>query len=322
MPALDPEVLSRALPVLEARAADQGGVFSVGQAIAAGLTPAHVRTLVRRGTWIDVRHGVLALASRWEQAPLLTSCAGKLLRLSPEAVVSHASAWNLYQLPYLEAPAEPTMTVPIRTTRPTAGVLESVLPAEQVLRFGTVPVTTGPRTVVDVLRNAPDRFEALTLADGALRDGVSRVRVDEMINWCEGWPGIQQARAAWALAEALSESPLESRHRLLFREAGLPEPELQVKVRDLAGRVVARVDFLFRAQRTVVESDGKVKYLDDARANRRRNDVLWDEKVREDRLRDLGLEVVRATWADTKDGGHDLVRRVSRAFDRAARRAA
>lgn len=306
----------------------QGGVFSVAQAIASGLTPAHVRTLVRRGEWIDVRHGVLALRSRWEQAPLLTACAGKLHRLGPGAVVSHASAWNLYELPYLDPPVEPTVTVPSRSTRPTAGVLESVLPAEQVLRFGVVPVTNGPRTVVDVLRNAPDRFEAQALADGALRSDVERPQVDDLIAWCEGWPGIQQAREAWAFGDGRSESPLESRHRLLFRQRGLPEPELQVTLGDQAGRFVARVDFFFRAQRTVVESDGKVKYVESDRdravpkRNRRRDLTLWEEKLREDRIRDLGLEVVRATWADSEDGGEDLVRRVLRAFDRAARRAA
>jgi hypothetical protein len=45
-------------------------------------------------------------------------------------------------------------------------------------------------------------------------------------------------------------------------------------------------------------------------------------KLREDWLRDMGLEVVRATWADRLDHGQSLVRRVLRAFDRQQRRAA
>ena len=81
---------------------------------------------------------------------------------------------------------------------------------------------------------------------------------------------------------------------------------------DDQGREIARVDFLFRGQRTVCEADGRVKY-DDPRA-------LWRQKRREDQLREQGLEVVRATWADGADDGRALAERLRRAFARAAAR--
>lgn len=59
------------------------------------------------------------------------------------------------------------------------------------------------------------------------------------------------------------------------------------------GTAVARVDFLFRAQRTIVEFDGAVKY-----EGVEGRDALFREKRREDRLRALGYQVVRLTWAD------------------------
>ena len=73
---------------------------------------------------------------------------------------------------------------------------------------------------------------------------------------------------------------------------------------------MGRVDFLFRAQRTIVEFDGLVKYGGaDGRP------ALIDEKRREDALRSLGYQVVRLTWRDLHDPA--LVGRlVSAAFAR------
>jgi len=83
---------------------------------------------------------------------------------------------------------------------------------------------------------------------------------------------------------------------VLFASFGLPKPELQVEIRDERGRLVGRVDFLFRAQRTIVEFDGLVKY---GGADGRQ--ALIDEKRREDSLRALGYQMVRPTWRDLYD---------------------
>ena len=59
----------------------------------------------------------------------------------------------------------------------------------------------------------------------------------------------------------------------------------------------------------LIEFDGRVKYAT--------GDALWAEKQREDRIRGLGYEVVRLTWADLKNP-----ERVRRLVDAAIRRAA
>jgi very-short-patch-repair endonuclease len=67
---------------------------------------------------------------------------------------------------------------------------------------------------------------------------------------------------------------------------------------------------VFRAQRTIVEFDGLIKY---GGADGRQ--ALVDEKRREDALRSLGYQVVRLTWRDLYDPG--LVDRLIRqAFTR------
>jgi hypothetical protein len=71
------------------------------------------------------------------------------------------------------------------------------------------------------------------------------------------------------------------------------------------------VDQLFRAESTVVEVDGKVKYAD---PNVDPREVLWQEKLREDRIRGEGWQVVRLTWAHLQGSRQELRARMLTAF--------
>ena len=79
--------------------------------------------------------------------------------------------------------------------------------------------------------------------------------------------------------------------RLLLVDLG-HDVRSQVRIPDTTGAVFARVDLLVGTW-VVVEFDGLVKYEGaEGRA------ALAAEKAREDRLRAMGYEVVRLTWAD------------------------
>jgi hypothetical protein len=298
------------LAAVEAQAARQGGVFTWEQARAAGLSDAQARTLVRRGAWRSLGHGLLTGLPSGEDHTV--DAAAGLLRWDRRMVISHASAGVLWQLPYVDRPPVPTFTAE-RARRGESGVYVAAFTAADVTHWSGLPITTPERTLVDLLRTASSRGRAQALADGAARRAFDDGRLDAALRAGTGWPGIRQAREAWQHRDGRIESVLESCCRVWFRDGGLPEPEPQIEVR-AGGRILARVDFLFREQRTAVESDGRLKYDDPA--------ALWQEKLREDRLRDLGFEVVRATWADGADGGAQLVERVRRAFTRADRRTA
>ena len=90
----------------------------------------------------------------------------------------------------------------------------------------------------------------------------------------------------------------------------LPQPELQVPFADAAGPI-GRVDFYWKAHRTVGESDGRMKY-DQPQA-------LWHEKRREDRLRELGLQVVRWSHRDITQNPRAVYDRLMAAFRRGDR---
>ncbi|HKE50057.1 MAG TPA: hypothetical protein VKE25_00970, partial [Actinomycetes bacterium] len=126
-----------------------------------------------------------------------------------------------------------------------------------------------------------------------------------------GRPGEAKARKLIDLAGGRAESPLESHSRAFFLAAGLPMPETQVEIRDDRGRFVARVDFLWREQRTVGEADGRLKYSS--------LEVLYREKQREDRIRELGFEVVRWDTTDLRHSSAGTATRVRAAFARGAR---
>jgi hypothetical protein len=110
------------------------------------------------------------------------------------------------------------------------------------------------------------------------------------------WPGAPRARRAVELADGRAESPLETRGRLRIVGAGLPRPELQVEIH-AGGRLVAVVDGWFDEAAVAVEFDGRVEYTDPWRG-RPPEQVLWEEKRREDELRALDIRVVRIVDAD------------------------
>jgi hypothetical protein len=135
------------------------------------------------------------------------------------------------------------------------------------------------------------------------------------------WPGSRAAGRVLAFADGRAETPGESRGRVFCHAHGLPEPELQVEIRDVDGRLVGRVDFLFRRQRTIGEFDGRVKYRA-GEGTLTPEETVYREKLREDALRALGFEIVRFTWSDLDHRATLIVRRFHDAFARASHRVA
>lgn len=173
-----------------------------------------------------------------------------------------------------------------------------VAPSETVDIDG-VPVSSLERTAVDIACTTPLGFAgALAVLDAALRLGADRKVMRKMLRATRR--GVGQARRALAHADAAAESPGESWCRAQMIEAGLPIPRLQHEFRDQDG-FVARSDFDW-AGRLVGEFDGKVKYQKYLREGEDVTDAVVREKKREDRLRRLGVMVIRWTWSDLERG--------------------
>lgn len=131
----------------------------------------------------------------------------------------------------------------------------------------------------------------LVAVDSALNQKLcTRTDLDELAEHPQLRVGGRRVKAVLDLADGRRESAGESRTAWVWHRLGLPELVPQVVILDVDGTFVARVDFVVKGTRVIVEFDGADKY--DGRAS------LLAEKRREDRLRELGYEVVRITWAD------------------------
>jgi len=170
-----------------------------------------------------------------------------------------------------------------------------------VVTVDGVQVTGVARTVLDVARTW-EFAAALVAADHALhRAWATPARLTTELEAAGRGRGVRRARRVVDAASARSESVGESLSRARMIELGLPLPELQHVVEDDAG-VVGRVDFWWPGLGLVGEFDGRLKYraagVPDGRPV---EDRVWAEKRREDRLRALGLSVVRWTWDTALD---------------------
>ena len=186
----------------------------------------------------------------------------------------------------------------------------AALPADHVVSYRGVPLTSVPRTVIDLARTLPFA-EGVAVADSALNARLtSRAALGAVIADCPRWPGLQRARQVTAFSDARPESVLESLGRAAFHQLGLPPPDLQVWVGD-DEEVIGRVDFLWRRYRTVGEADGALKYQNPARARARLE--------RDARLRAAGYEVVHFTWPEITRVPAQVVDAIRVAFSRGGR---
>jgi hypothetical protein len=222
-------------------------------------------------------------------------------QLPPDAFVSHESAaiirgWATYDVP---------AAVRISRTRGHGVKTSDVHVFRAGLRpqdrdvFAGVPVTSGARTVVDLGRRLPFA-QALVTADAALRAGVRRGDLEDVLRHQWTWPRIRHAMSVVRHADALSESALESFTRGRFIVLRLPMPELQRNVYGTRGWV-ARTDFLWPEHAVAGEADGKVKYL---------TEEIWAEKQRQDNIEDAGKLVIRWVWRTAHAPDEEFARRL------------
>jgi hypothetical protein len=152
------------------------------------------------------------------------------------------------------------------------------------------------RTVLDCAREWQVDDAVVALDAALLRKAVTAGQLQAGVESIRGWPRADRALRAVSLADGRAESPLETRGRLRIVGSGFPAPELQVEIH-AGGRLVGVADAWFDAAAVAVEFDGRIKD-DQPWRGRSPQEVLWEEKRREDELRSLDIRVLRIADQD------------------------
>lgn len=240
-------------------AAAQHGLITYHQALAAGLSPAAVRTRRESGRWTQVGRGVYRIAGApvtWQQRAMAAQ-----LGAPPGSVSSHLTAAALAGLD-LAPPPLPHLTVERGRSRrwPGAVIHSARLPVADVTVVQGVPATTVARTLIDCaavlgprrLQQVVDEAVHKRLVDPAQIPGAW-----DLARRAPGRAGEVRLRGAlepWT-GSIRPGSPAEVRLRRQVVAWGFPEPELQVPVVDERGRVIGLIDLGWTAERIGIEYD-------------------------------------------------------------------
>jgi len=230
---------------------DTSHPFTRADALAAGISPKMLRgsrfRRLFRGVYISADVPV---------NPLVRAQAALLLH-PPTAFASHVSAARVYRLPVPDIPDEHVTVFKADDRRPQPGLKTHVAPAgARVARYRGIRLSELCQTFVQ-LAAVLSLVDLVAVGDAMVRK--FKVPLEELLGSCADSTDRHAAparRAASYVREGV-DSPMETRLRMLIVLAGLPEPEVNVKLYDRQGRVRRRLDLSYPAIRLIVEYDGR-----------------------------------------------------------------
>jgi Protein of unknown function (DUF559) len=267
----------------------QHALVTLSQLQFLGLGKAAVAKRAKGGRLYRVHRGVYAVGrpsltqrGRWMAA---------VLAYGPTAVLSHRSAAALHGL-RPDNRATTDVTLPSSSVKSRPGIQvhrSSTLTAADITTVDGIPCTTVARTLVDLgddvdrqaVEHAVGQAEVLGLFDGKAVDAAL----------ARAGP----RRGAGSLGAVLEEfkepnltrRELEKRFLALCGQASLPSPAVNAWIA-LPDGIAYQADFLWRAERLIVETDSRRFHSHRA--------AFENDRLRDQRLTLAGFVVLRFTW--------------------------
>lgn len=177
-----------------------------------------------------------------------------LLVAGEGAFVSHHTAARLYRAVVPDDPRLHASTNATRHRSRTPGVLVHTS-RRRPIEYRGVPVTSPVATFLDLVPFL-GLLDLVILGDSLVKRGLSTPGI-LMAGASTLTKDRRKAKQAASLVRAGVDSPMETRLRLLIVLAGLPEPEVNIEIRDEFGQVVRRIDMGYRAAKLGLEYDGR-----------------------------------------------------------------
>ncbi len=284
--------------LLTAIARDQRGVFTLNQAIAAGLSNRAIRERIRRGALERIHPSVFGIAGSedgWHRQVLAA-----VLSATEPAAASHRTAALLWGLTDQVPEVIEVVTRRHRRVHRLPFVVhesKDLLESDIVVVDG-IPVTTAVRTVVDLGASASPRLVERCLDTGIRksmfsawdarcfiarvarsgRNGVGTVRplVEQRIEW-----------------NTITESNMEDLLVAIIGPSPFPLPDTQHSVFEPDGEFVGRFDFAYPTRKSLIETDSERWHMDPTSFQR--------DREKQNRAHALGWTVYRFTWRQLVD---------------------
>lgn len=294
---------------IAALAARQHAVVGFSQLCELGLTARAIQLRAASGRLHRVHHAVYSLVPR-ELLSRDGAFMAAVLACGPDAAVSYRSAAALHELRRTDR-ANVDVTIPQRSPRKHSGIdihRSITLAPTDVTTIRNIPCTTIARTLLDLgqvvnrreVARACDQAEILDAFDlGELLDQIDRNN-----------PRLAAKRLRAVLDEHyIGSTPtwsrLEEEFLALCHDAHLPLPEVNVWITpDDEEPWSIRVDFVWREQRVIVQTDG--------RGTHRTAQAFEHDRREDQRLIAAGWTVIRTTWRQVTRRPREVARTISR----------
>ncbi len=283
------------------------GVFLRSEVRDLGYDDKALRQALRHQMWKRVRHGAYCFHDTWAAADPagrhLIRARAVMRSLGGRVALSHTSALVAQKIAVWGADLSR-----VHVTRIDGGVGRidgDVVHHEGTLSDGDLVLDrgmlmTGPARSVLEAGTVLSVESGLVSMDSALhQELITPGQLHERYPFFARWPGAQRLQLVVRLADPGAASVGESRSRYLFWTQNLPAPKLQFHVYDEYGVLVGITDFAWPEHRMLGEFDGKVKYGRLLKPEQEPGDVVFEEKRREDLLREVtGWGMGRLVWGD------------------------
>jgi hypothetical protein len=218
----------------------------------------------------------------------------------PGAVLSHRAAGAHWGLCRNTAGIDVT-AVRKRRARPGIDFHRSSLPPDERTIHDGIPITTVPRTLLDLATTLDARQLERAINEAEIKRLWDELSLDDLLHRYPRRSGTKNVRAALRKRRAgitIIKSDLEELFLDFAEKAGLPRPETNVYVEDL------EVDCVWRKQRVVIEVDGWETHKTRAAFERDR------EKSRS--LQAAGWRCVPVTYLQLRHASREVTRDLRR----------